>query len=424
MAPDLNAEKATFSLRHTDKPDGNEAQHSDVVGICVLEATLERASIPLGLLFSQQGSYGEVGTTMFRGAMLAVNEIERDAACGFRFAVQAVEPSGLNENYIAGARQLLSRDGLRHVVGCYTSSSRKEVLPVFEKHDALLWYPSHYEGFETSENIVYTGAAPNQHVVPLTHYVLSQNGRNAFMVGSNYIWAWENNRIMRDILGRNGGQVLGERYVPLGDRDLDEIIDLILRCKPDFVFNTLIGESAYSFFRRFRERCAQAGLNQPADLPIVSCSLAEPELPLIGAACDGHLSSSVYFSSIRSAENDRFLAAWKATYPTAGEPSADAEASYIAVHVLAQAIRLAQSPEVPKVLSVLKDVRFPAPQGPVRIHPENRHSFLWPRIGRSRADGTFDIIHESSSVVEPDPYLVWEPLTLGAAARHGLKVVS
>lgn len=359
---------------------------------------------------------------MFRGAMLAVDEIAADGSCGFTFAVHEVEPQGRNENYIAGARQLLQRKGLAHVVGCYTSSSRKEVLPVFEKHDALLWYPSHYEGFETSDNIVYTGAAPNQHVVPLAHYLLAQGGRTAFMVGSNYIWAWENNRIIRDILGRNGGQVLGERYVPLGDCELDEIIDLILRSRPDFIFNTLIGESSYSFFRRFRERCAAEGLNQPSDLPVVSCSLAEPELALIGsAACDGHLSSSVYFSSIRSEANARFLAAWKATYPTAGEPSADAEASYIAVHVLAQAIRLAQSAEVPAVLAALKDVRFEAPQGPVSISPENRHSFLWPRIGRSRADGTFDIIHEGSSVVEPDPYLVWEPLTFTPPA---LKVVS
>ncbi|WP_295019414.1 transporter substrate-binding domain-containing protein [Tabrizicola sp.] len=394
------------------------------MGFYVLEARLERTSIPLGLLFSRQGSYGEVGTAMFRGAMLAVSEIAGDRAFDFDFAVRGFEPKGVNESYMAGARELLMREGLSHVVGCYTSSSRKEVLPVFEKHDALLWYPSHYEGFETSENIVYTGAAPNQHVVPLTRYLLAQGGRNAFMVGSNYIWAWENNRIMRDILGRNGGLVLGERYVPLGDTDLDEIIDLILRCRPDFIFNTLIGESAYSFFRRFRDRCARAGLNQPTDLPIVSCSLAEPELALIGPACDGHLSSSVYFSSIRTAANARFLAAWKAMYPAAGEPSADAEASYIAVHVLARAIRIAQSTEVPAVLAALKDVRFQAPQGPVSISAENRHSFLWPRIGRSRSDGTFDIIHESSNVVEPDPYLVWEPLTFAPPARDGLKVVS
>lgn len=361
---------------------------------------------------------------MFRGALLAVSQIADDESFGFSFDAQSYDPQGVNENYVSGAKQLLGCKGLTHVVGCYTSSSRKEVLPVFEKRDALLWYPSHYEGFETSENIVYTGAAPNQHVVPLTHYLLAQGARNAFMIGSNYIWAWENNRIMRDMLGRNGGQVLGERYVPVGDCDFDELIDLVLRCRPDFIFNTLIGVSAYEFFRRFRSRCVEAGLNQVIDIPIVSCSLAEPELSLIGAASDGHLSSSVYFSSIQSAENERFLAAWKAAYPSVGEPSADAEATYIAVHMLAHAIRMAQSSAVPDVLASLTDVRFHAPQGPVKINPENRHSYLWPRIGRSRSDGTFEIIHESSAVVGPDPYLVWEPLTMSQAPRQGLKVVS
>ncbi len=362
---------------------------------------------------------------MFDGASLAVGEIAADPDYDFAFDVKSVEPAGRNEGYVAGAQSLLARPGLTHVVGCYTSSSRKEVLPVFEKQDAVLWYPSHYEGFETSENIVYTGAAPNQHVVPLTHYILAQGGRRAFMVGSNYIWAWENSRIMREILGRNGGQVLGERYLPIGEVDLDEVVDLILRHRPDFIFSTLIGESAYSFFRCLRSKCAESMLNQPRDLPVLSCSLAEFELPLIGDACDGHISSSVYFSSIKTEANDRFLKAWVAQNPVAGHTSADAEASYIAVHMLAQAIRRAGSADPAAVLNALSAVEFDAPQGAVRIDPENRHCFLWPRIGRSRRDGTFDIIHDSNKMVRPDPYLVWEPLSLSNLANEKmLRVVS
>lgn len=362
---------------------------------------------------------------MFRGAQLAVDEIAADSAYDFAFDVHRAEPAGRNEGYVAAAQALLATPGMAHVVGCYTSSSRKEVLPVFEKLDALLWYPSHYEGFETSENIVYTGAAPNQHVVPLTHYILSEGGRRAFMVGSNYIWAWENNRIMRDILGRNGGQVLGERYLPIDEVDMAEIVDLILRHRPDFIFSTLIGESAYSFFRCLRRKCIEAGLDQARDLPVLSCSLAEFELPLIGPACDGHVSSSVYFSSVQTEANERFLNAWSRQYPGAGQTSADAEASYIAVHVLSRAIRLAGSSEPDAVLQALGKVEFDAPQGLVRIDPENRHSFLWPRIGRSREDGTFEILHGSNKLVRPDPYLVWEPLALSAlASEKMLRVVS
>lgn len=376
-------------------------------------------------MFSQEGPYAAVGKTMFRGAQLAVSEIAADPDYDFGFDVHTVEPGGRNDGYVAGAQALLAVPGLTHVVGCYTSSSRKEVLPVFEKLDAVLWYPSHYEGFETSENIVYTGAAPNQHVVPLTHYILSEGGRRAFMVGSNYIWAWENNRIMREILGRNGGQVLGERYLPIDDLDVDEIVDLILRHRPDFIFSTLIGESAYSFIRGLRRKCSEAGLDQPRDLPVLSCSLAEFELPLIGDACDGHISSSVYFSSVKTEANDRFLAAWAQHYPGAGPTSADAEASYIAVHMLARAIKRAGSADPDAVLAALNMVSFDAPQGLVQIDPDNRHCFLWPRIGRSRADGTFEILHSSNKLVRPDPYLVWEPLALAAlTGEKMLRVVS
>jgi len=395
------------------------------MGSFVLEIQMGMTSIPLGLMFSQEGSYAAVGRTMFRGAQLAVREIADDASYDFAFDVRTVEAGGRTEGYVAAAKSLLAIPGLTHVVGCYTSSSRKEVLPVFEKLDAVLWYPSHYEGFETSENIVYTGAAPNQHVVPLTHYILSEGGRQAFMVGSNYIWAWENNRIMREILGRNGGKVLGERYLPIDELDMAEIVDLILRNRPDFIFSTLIGESAYSFFRCLRSKCIEAGLDQPRDLPVLSCSLAEFELPLIGCASDGHISSSVYFSSVKTDANDQFLTAWAKHYPGAGHSSADAEASYIAVHMLARAIKRAGSAKPEAVLQSLNSVCFDAPQGSVQIDPQNRHCFLWPRIGRSRADGTFDILHSSNRMVRPDPYLVWEPLSLAnLTAEKMLRVVS
>ncbi len=386
---------------------------------------MDRASIPLGLMFSQEGPYAAVGQAMFRGAQLAVREIADDPQFTFAFDVHAVEPAGRNEGYIASAKALLDTPGLAHVVGCYTSSSRKEVLPVFEKLDAVLWYPSHYEGFETSENIVYTGAAPNQHVVPLTHYILSQGGRRAFLVGSNYIWAWENNRIMREVLGRNGGQVLGERYLPIDDVDMGEIVELILRHRPDFVFSTLIGESAYSFFRCLREKCIEAGVDQPQELPVLSCSLAEFELPLIGDACDGHITSSVYFSSVQTEANVRFRKAWAHHYGGASQTSADAEASYVAVHMLARSIQISGKSHPASVLQALGSIEFAAPQGLVRIDPENRHCFLWPRIGKSRSDGAFEILHSSNKMVRPDPYLVWEPVSLSPqAVGKILRVVS
>lgn len=365
--------------------------------------------VPIGILLSRTGSYRTVGEAMYSGAMLAIAEVNASESFQFVLSPVAVDPAGVTHRYVEGAKELLADGKVTHVIGCYTSSSRKDVLPVFEKNDALLWYTSHYEGFETSENIIYTGAAPNQHVVPLTRHLLKTNRRRAFFIGSNYIWAWENNRVMRDMLVRNGGHVMAERYVPIDDVDLDEIIAMIVKNKPDFVFSTLIGESAYAFYRKFRQAAELAGLDQARDIPVASCSLAEPELARIGADCDGHLSSSVYFASIDSPENTKFLSAWHQQGRNEGWTSADAEAPYIAVHLLARAISEGGAANLETVRDAVTKVSFLAPQGLVKVDPENRHCHLRARIGRSKSDGTFEIIYESPRPIRPDPYLIWEP---------------
>ena len=158
--------------------------------------------------------------------------------------------AGATPDYAAAARRMLVEQRLVHVVGCYTSSSRKEVLPLFEKHDGLLWYPSHYEGFESSDNVVYTGAAPNQHIVPLAEHLLRQWHR-AYCVGSNYIWAWENNKIMREAVLAQAAPCWPSATSRSASSTSTRIVGRS-STPPDFVFNTLIGDSAYAFFRAFR----------------------------------------------------------------------------------------------------------------------------------------------------------------------------
>ncbi|MEK0085790.1 transporter substrate-binding domain-containing protein [Benzoatithermus flavus] len=367
--------------------------------------------IRIGLLFSTSGPYATIGRAMMNGACLALAEITADPAFPFRLEPLAIDPGGRNAAYAEAARAMLADAGLAHVVGCYTSSSRKEVLPLFEKHDALLWYPSHYEGFESSENVVYTGAAPNQHIVPLVEHLLRTRGRRAWCLGSNYIWAWENNRIMREAVLGAGGTILAERYFAVGETDLDAVIAQILEARPDFVFNTLIGTSAYAFFRRFRAAAAACGIDQASAIPVASCSLAEPELIEIGPeACAGHISSSVYFESIDNPVNRAFVAAYRAAFPDAGPTSADVESSYLAVHLLARAIRCAGRADIDAVRAALPEIAMMAPQGEVRIDPDNRHSYLTPRIGISNAAGGFDVIYEAKRPVKPDPYLVWHDM--------------
>ncbi len=383
--------------------------------------TTERYRI--GVMFSGSGPYGTVSRSMRNGALLAFAEIAGRPQTGPQLEPVVADPAGAAGRYPELAAELLGQ-GIRHVVGCYTSSSRKDVIPQFEKHDALLWYPSHYEGFESAPNVIYTGAAPNHHIIPLIRYLLTHVGKTAYCVGSNYIWAWENNRILREGLAAAGGSVLAERYLAVGETDHSKVIQAILETRPDFVFNTLIGTSAYTFFRDFRAACAARGIDQAHDIPIASCSLSEPELAEIGpAAMDGHLSSSVYFSSIATATNRRFVEAYGAMFPEGPNVSADAEASYIAVKLLAEAIMAAGSDDVERVRAAVAGARAGAPQGDVWIDPQTNHAFLTPRIGRSNVLGHFEVVYAARQPVQPDPYLVQTTPRYAAGQRPKLKVV-
>ena len=359
----------------------------------------------IGVMFSTTGSYSVVARSMLNGALLAFEEISRSFP-DLRLEPVVVNPGGDLARYAEHSRQM-TNSGIRHVIGCYTSSSRKEVIPCFEKYDALLWYPSHYEGFETSNNVIYTGASPNQHVLPLVRYMLANIGSNAFCVGSNYIWAWENNRIFREAMTAQGGGVLAERYVAIGDTEFGQVVDAILSARPDFVFNNLIGESAYAFFRAFRSACQARGIDQAAQIPIASCTLSEPELEEIGhEMVDGHLSSSVYFSSLETPANKAFTKAYEQSFPNGPATSADAEASYIAVQLLARALSAAGTDEVSAVKNAVARQRLAAPQGEVWIDPQTFHAWLTPRIGRSNRKARFDVIVEEAGPIQPDPYLV------------------
>lgn len=387
---------------------------------------MSRDALKIGILFSQTGSYAAVGGAMAAGAMLAIDEVNANPDAPVHLEPTAIDPGGRISAYSEGAEALLRTHGITHVFGCYTSSSRKEILPIFEKDDGLLWYPSHYEGFETSDNVVYTGAAPNQHVIPLARHLLAHHGNRGWFVGSNYVWAWENNRILREALQDAGGAVVGERYFPVGETDLACLVEQILRDRPDFIFTTLIGESGFRFIQLLRDAATRAGIDQPRDLPIASCSLSEVELPFIEGTASGHLSSSVYFSTIASKENDRFTSRWAARYGHLGHAPADAEATYIAVHLLVRAVaRAGGQTGFDAVRDAVRGLQFPAPQGLVEVDPVNLHCAMRPRIGRSTDNGTFELLYEASGPIPPDPYLVWgnEPIQGARPGPGRLRVI-
>ncbi|MDA8250483.1 MAG: transporter substrate-binding domain-containing protein [Rhodospirillales bacterium] len=376
----------------------------------------------IGILFSRTGPYGAVGRAMLHGALLAVAEVNARGAVSLVPVLR--DPGGELAAYRTAAAELL-QNGVRQVIGCYTSSSRKEIIPSFEKHDGLLWYPSHYEGFESSENVIYTGAVANQHLLPLVDFLVRTHGNRAFCLGSNYIWAWENNRVFRETIDSRGGAVLAERYFAMGDTDFGPVIRAIFDSQASFVFSTLVGTSAYAFFRAFRAEAIARGIDQPATIPVASCSLSEPELDAIGpAAVDGHLSSSVYFSSLPTDASRRFVADYTARFPDGPAACADAEASYIAVRLLALSLAEAGSADAASVRRAVRNQRIVAPQGEVWVDPDTLHTWLTPRIGRSNRDARFDLLLDAGQPVRPDPYLVWHAARFEARdASQRLRVV-
>lgn len=217
----------------------------------------------------------------------------------------------LRAQYRVLAERLVIEDKVNVIFGCYKSSTRKAVIPIIEKWNRLLFYPTLYEGFECSSNIVYTGAAPNQNSVQLAEFMTSNYGSRVYMVGSDYIYPYESNRIMTDlVLQRQGGEKTGERYVPLDAREADfKSIILDIRDKrPDFIFSTVVGDSTQCLYRAY----ADAGLN-PREMPIASLTTLEAEVAQMG--CDvgaGHVSSAPYFQSIQS---ECAASAWKIPSP-------------------------------------------------------------------------------------------------------------
>ncbi|MDR6155591.1 ABC-type branched-subunit amino acid transport system substrate-binding protein [Acidovorax delafieldii] len=357
----------------------------------------------VGVLFSRSGATGVTESAHFFGTALAIEEINQLGGVLDRSLVPVVyDPKGDIAEYRKLATRLLLEDEVNVIFGCSRSSSRKAVLPVVERNNALLWYCSFYEGFEYSPNVIYTGAVPNQNSVQLAAYLMQNRGKRFFLVGADYIYPRESNRVMRDMVEQHGGEVLEEVYLPIdaGEIELKEVLSEIKAQHPDVVFSTLVGQSARLFYQLYRD----FGLD-PKTMPIASLSMAEEEVRLIGPAlCEGHITSATYFGSVQNESNRHFVDLWRQRFgdrPT----STWSEMAYTQVHLFARALQRAGSMDRRKLVEAARAVSFDSPEGRVTVDPENNHCTLTPRIGICRADGQFDIAWEASEPVKPDPYL-------------------
>lgn len=360
-------------------------------------------TVKVGLLHSLTGSMAISEKSVRDAEVLAIKEI--NAAGGVNGKqIEYVEEDGASEpsTFATKAEKLIDSEGVSTIFGCWTSSSRKAVKPIVEEYGSLLWYPVQYEGMESSSNIVYTGAAPNQQIVPAIDYLLDQGYKKFFLLGSDYVFPRTANMIINAQLEAKGAEAVGEEYADMDQTDFAAIISKIEAAKPDVIINTLNGTGNVSFFKQMSEKNYTS-----SDYMTMSFSIAEEEVATIGAdILKGHMVSWNYYQTTDTEKNKEFVKAYKDAYGENRVTSDPAEAAYDAVYLWKAACEKADSFEPEDVIKAVEsgEISFDAPEGTVTIQGDNHHLVKPVRIGQVGDDGLINEIYATDPVA-PDPYL-------------------
>jgi len=370
-------------------------------------------TVKVGILHSLSGTMAISETTVVDAEKLAIKEI--NAAGGvLGKQIEAVVEDGASDwpTFAEKAEKLIDQDQVAVVFGCWTSASRKAVLPVFESKDHMLWYPVQYEGQECSKNIFYTGAAPNQQIEPAVDWLLENKGKDFFLVGSDYVFPRTANTIIKEQLTARGGNTVGEDYLPLGNTEVTPIITKIKAALPNggVIFNSLNGDSNVAFFKQLQ------GAGMGPDLyPVMSVSVAEEEVRQIGPEfLVGHLASWNYFQTVDTPENEKWVADFKAEYGEDRVTNDPMEAAYIMVYLWKQAVEAAGSFDIAEVRTAAYGQNMAAPEGPVTMNV-NHHLSKTVRIGEVKEDGMFEVLWATEGPVDPEPWNQFVPDTKGFA---------
>lgn len=374
-----------------------------LVFTAVLYSVYERVKPPvkIGVLHSLSGTMAANEAPLVDAVTLAVEEANRSGGVNGQTIEMIVADCRSDAAYCAEqAEKLITVDGVEALFGCWTSDCRKAVKAVVEQHRHLLFYPLQYEGLEQSSDIVYTGAAPNQQIIPMALWALQHQGKRFYLIGSDYIFPRAANLVAKDVLLPRGGRLLGERYKPLGASDMEEVAKEIAALRPDFVLNTLNGDSNGHFFRALRE----AGVSAEK-IPVFSTSVAESQLAAMGAdLMEGHYAAWNYFQSIGSAANRAFVDQFRKRFGGGRVLDDPMQASYVGVRLWVDSARSAGSTDMALLKSILAQQTMPAPEGIVAVDFDTRHLWRTVRIGKARADGQFDIVWQSGQPVHPAPF--------------------
>ncbi|MDP2817079.1 MAG: urea ABC transporter substrate-binding protein [Polaromonas sp.] len=357
-------------------------------------------TVKLGLLHSLSGTIAIAEAALVDAEKMAIDEINAAGGVMGR-KIEAVVEDGASDwpTFAEKTKKLLQRDKVAAIVGCYTSASRKAVLPVLNQMKGLLYYPTYYEGQEQDKSVIYTSQEATQSVITAMEWIAKEQGKTFFLVGSDYIYPRTCNKIARPTIARVGGKVVGEEYAPLGHTEFSSIINKIKAAKPDWIYSTVVGGSNVAFYKQLKA----AGLDGTKQ-KLLSTVVSENEIDGIGKEnAVGYYACMGYFQSLVNPQNERFVKALKAKYGqdrVVGDPM---QCAYNAVYLWKLAAEKAKSFDVQKVIAASSGLEFAAPEGKIRIHATNHHVAKKVRIGKARSDGQFDIVYESG-VIEPNPF--------------------
>jgi len=378
--------------------------------------TDKKPVIRIGVLHSLTGTMAASETPLVDAMRLAVEETNQSGGVNGAEIDMIVSDCRSDAAYCAQqAEKLITQDGVQALFGCWTSDCRNAVKTVVEKHHHLLFYPVQYEGLEQSRDIIYTGATPSQQLVPMVSWAMQKQGGRAYLIGSDYLYPRTANRIVKMQLHALGGQLLAERYVPFGSRDMETVAREIATLHPDFVVNTLNGDSNLAFFQALKKAGVRAG-----DIPVFSTSIAEVELAAIGPELvAGHYSAWNYFQSVDRPENRDFIKRFRSRFGLDRVLDDPMEAAYNGVKLWVNARRSSKTQDMTTLKNLLERQTLAAPGGIVSVDAATHHLWKPVRIGRARADGQFDIVWESRRSIAPAPFPYFIPVDALRAIQDG-----
>jgi urea transport system substrate-binding protein len=375
--------------------------------------------IKIGVLHSLSGTMAISEVSLRDVVLMAVEEINaKGGVLGRKLQPVVVDPASNWDLFAEKAKQLLLQDKVAVTFGCWTSVSRKSVLPVFENNNGLLFYPVQYEGEECSKNVFYTGATPNQQLIPAAEYMMSREGgsyKKFYLLGTDYVFPRTANKILRAFLLAKGvpRDSIEEEYTPFNHQDYQTIVGKIKRFASGgtaTVLSTINGDSNVPFYKEF----ANQGLRSE-NAPIMAFSVAEDELRgMDTSALVGHLAAWNYYQSVDTPQNTTFVNAFKEYCAKQKLPGGASrvtddpiEAAYFGVHVWKQAVEKAKTTDVDAVRKAVYGQEFLAPGGKIKMDEANHHTYKPVLIGEILKDGQFKVVSRSRGLVKAEPWSVY-----------------